>query len=144
MIFNKIVNLLGHCPKDHKWIRDRTSCYLRSHQPMTWSNAQHFCGSLGSTLVEIDNYAEQYFVSTFITGPHREFWTAGRRQSEDIFQWTWTASDEAIEKFEFWGETEPNNDGTCLSLFRASMNRKWVAANCENDYFAICEIKVHL
>ena len=69
------------------------------------------------------------------------FWTAGRKEDAG---WMWSFSDVSFAAFDYWAETEPNNDGQCMSLFRNRNNRKWIASDCENEYIGLCETTMAL
>ena len=84
--------------------------------------------------------AEQEFLKQALNSDaddNTPFWPGGKR--EPARGWVWNFSDDPFGDFTYWAETEPNNDGQCMSLFRNRGNRKWIASDCENEYIGLCE-----
>uniref|UniRef100_A0A194AK64 C-type lectin domain-containing protein n=1 Tax=Pinctada fucata TaxID=50426 RepID=A0A194AK64_PINFU len=134
------------------WTRYEQSCYLISHFPATWTEAQYFCSTLRANLVEIYDRGENSFLeNTLISLYHNYgndnnnfygYWMGLRDvQVENEFKWV-SSGTSAV--FNDWKTGQPDNvhsgieDEDCVA-FDSAAGFKWNDANCALKKYFICE-----
>ncbi len=110
-------------------------CYNYVHSPMPYFEAQEFCRSEGSSLVEIGSQLEQYFLQGLVGD---DVWIGLQmEQNGNWFQW----NSGAPVEYSNWGDGEPDNqDGVeyCAELDML-INGKWSDENCDRRHEFVCE-----
>ncbi|XP_069506605.1 early activation antigen CD69-like isoform X1 [Ambystoma mexicanum] len=72
-------------PCGEGWIWFRNKCYYFSEQEANWTDAEHACASLNSSLAVIDNQREMDFVRRY--KGKRDHWIGLRRDSGQPWKW---------------------------------------------------------
>merc|ERR1712060_166279 len=132
------------------WTKLSTGCYLFHEEPMSQPNAQKFCKSVLSRLVEVNSQEENEAIKAEIIkrgfrSRKVEFWMGiTDRLSEG--NWTLESTGESL-CFSDWKNGEPNDQGgEDCAHWTSSLEMKWHDFNCDfgslfgYTYNALCEI----
>ena len=104
-IFEKLRKMLT-C--DYPWEMLGNGCYLLSSEKMMWNDAQEYCNSKGSHLVEIDNAEER----DMLVQKYKAMYTVwvGGHDNENEGTYVWQTSNKMIPA-DFFYPGEPNGGG---------------------------------
>merc|ERR1712098_793943 len=94
------------CPDDPGWWSTYSSCYLASHDRMTWFEAQEFCYEKEGYLAEITSHEEETLLDSILLADI-EYWI-GLSDFASEGTWVWQDSHKHAE-YTNWAPTEPNN-----------------------------------
>ncbi|XP_026098931.1 uncharacterized protein LOC113069993 isoform X2 [Carassius auratus] len=100
-------NLLIPGCTESGWIPFRNSCYLFSHDSMTWTKAKNYCEEKGALLLKIEDGSEREWEFVTSTAKPQEYWTGLTDQNTG--QWRW--ADETpytMNKIE-WSPGQPDD-----------------------------------
>ncbi|CAC5385071.1 unnamed protein product [Mytilus coruscus] len=124
------------CRKD--WDRFRDHCYFVSKQKKTWFEAERYCRSEGSFLVNIkDDTENNWVMSKLKEAKISNAWLGATDCDSD--KWIWV-SDFAPVKFFKWYSNEPNG-GTgenCLEMY-SNLGGVWNDKPCKYTLDFVCK-----
>ncbi|XP_078331103.1 echinoidin-like [Crassostrea virginica] len=149
---NLLVLVFGECRDG--WTKFQESCYLFASDQASWAEAEAFCLSMNSNLVEIGSESENAFVEGELKIIHNHnshsqnqnevsYWLGGNDlEIEGTFKWV--RSDSPVV-FSDWNPGQPDNYGTagedCMEL-QGAMNYHWNDLPCSARHRFICEAPV--
>ena len=102
-------------------------------------NAETFCASLDSHLVEIFDQNQQDFIKQKAKQIGEDFWIGLKRVDDLTNTWKWIHSSKA-PKYTAWSSGEPHNGGGDMALIYQSFGYKWADVNGNHyKYYSICQ-----
>ncbi len=123
---------------------DDGQCYNyvknRIENGMTYSEAEQFCHSEESYLVEVGSQMEQYFLQGLVGDDYFATWI-GLQDKHHSGNWSHWNSGAPVE-YSNWGDGQPDNyRGVqyCAELDNRRRNGKWNDDNCEAKNNFVCE-----
>ncbi|XP_048752140.2 macrophage mannose receptor 1-like isoform X2 [Ostrea edulis] len=115
-------------------------CYGYYDTPMSWSEAEIFCGNMSGHLATVNDRYVQAFVASQIVGRQGDFWI-GLTQSYDTgITESWTSGQDV--KFTYWSNQHTGaleEDGFCVSMSANHPVGLWSTFNCSVQKTFICE-----
>ncbi len=122
---------------------DDGQCYKYFENAMIYSEAEKFCRSMGSYLVEIGSSMEQNLVKQLVEDNYA--WI-GLQDKTQNGKWSHWNSGAPVE-FSNWRDEEPNNEygeEYCAELRNhGDWNGKWNDKNCQHKQNFVCERDGH-
>ncbi|XP_022433285.1 natural killer cells antigen CD94 isoform X3 [Delphinapterus leucas] len=97
----------GCCSCREKWIGYQCSCYFISNESKTWKDSRNFCVSHNSSLLQIQNRNELYFMNSI----SYYYWT-GLSYSEEHHGWLW--EDNSTLSQDLFLSLHPVNPKNCI------------------------------
>ncbi|CAG2189607.1 unnamed protein product [Mytilus edulis] len=124
------------CSKD--WDRFRDHCYFVSKHKKSWFEAERFCRSKGSSLVNIkDDNENNWVMSKFKEAKVNNAWLGATDCDSD--KWIWVLNFEPVKYFK-WDGNEPNGGSgeNCLEMYPNS-GGGWNDKPCKIPLDFICK-----
>ena len=123
------------------FVAHRNSCYLFSHETVTWADAVLTCQLFDSQLVEIEDAVENAYLKAAVKALSGSWgWYIGLTDKAVEGEFEWMDSKKSLLGiFKDWQQGNPgDNDQNCAVLYsRASY--QWADTSCENKLNYICE-----
>ena len=133
---------MGQCGHP-SWRYHNGSCYmLVKSTPMTVNEAVVFCKAEGAILVNIQNVAENLFVTGL--NPNEDMWIGFRRTEEDV-TYTWIDTGKT-QSYYNWSPGNPDGqpskykgDTVYCALIHGKQNGLWDDRDCFDRKSFVCE-----
>merc|ERR1719347_713907 len=130
------------CPGDD-WMVGGESCYLMSPTPLTWYQAQEYCGTNGGYLAEINTSAEQSLLSASLSSSGYYWLGLSDLAHHGTYTWQHSYTPPTVT---YWGQGEPDGgEQHCVFLW-GGHQYQWADYECDKaasgggkDIFALCE-----
>ena len=141
------------CPDDPSWLNTGSSCYLVSHDRMSWFESQEFCYEKGGYLTEITSHEEESLLDRILLAD-LHYWI-GLTDFAIEGKWVWQDSHKEAE-YHNWAPTQPNSCGhghDCDCVFKTFTQFHeqpgWADYHCTLDAWgepihALCEFDIVL
>ncbi|XP_022295727.1 perlucin-like [Crassostrea virginica] len=141
------LSVLGDCRDG--WIKFQGSCYLFASDRASWPEAESFCWSMNSHLVEIETMVENTFVEGELRTIHAHeshssnqndvsYWLGGNDiETEGVFKWV--KSDHTMT-YTDWSPGQPDGlEGEDCMEMRGAFQYHWNDLPCNIPHHFICE-----
>ncbi|XP_072021239.1 macrophage mannose receptor 1-like [Amphiura filiformis] len=129
------------------WKQFNGQCYqINANNPMTWTDAKHYCEAQAGYLITIMGDAENQFVAVQLpelrgAGNTQIYIGMSDSQIDGNFQWVHGAG----VGYTNWNDHQPTDmkgQADCGVIYTGDLSARWDTANCFNPTGFICKIQV--
>merc|ERR1719495_317 len=120
---------LAACPNVPGWMQLNGTCYLTSPSPLTWFQAEEFCGVKGGYLAEIQSEQESRLVASIL---HQEkaYWI-GLTDLANSGHYVWQHSFKPLT-WSNWRAGSPDSASQhCVEMYWTKSDWKWNDNDCK-------------
>ncbi|XP_067381271.1 ladderlectin-like isoform X1 [Channa argus] len=127
------------------WSRINGRLFYYVPKPMTWTQAEKYCQSIGANLASVHSRYEYKRIQKLIfvaTHAKRETWIGGSDAQQER---TWLWSDGSVFRYSYWCPREPNNyhgRQHCLQMNHRAWC--WDDLECYARRPSVCAKKRHI
>nr|XP_060616915.1 hepatic lectin-like isoform X1 [Anolis sagrei ordinatus] len=122
--------------RNREWDYFHFKCYFFSTQKVLWHMARIHCEGKNSTLVVVNDEAEQNFLLSHTKG--ERYWI-GLHDLKDEGQWQWVDGTNYRTNFKKWKIGQPSDYERNEDCAEISVIGEWNDENCERQNFYVCE-----
>ncbi|XP_045182115.2 perlucin-like protein [Mercenaria mercenaria] len=122
------------------WLQFNESCYLFGHNPVHFTEAEHFCRQHhNSHLIHINDKFENAYIKDMLRQFKANSWWMGLTDEEIEGVWKWFDTEE-VTSITDWGTNQPDNSGgeDCV-IFYEGFDYHWADVSCTQNYVPLCE-----
>jgi len=111
------------------------TCYLKSNETLTWTNAATYCSEKDSVLVSIHSLNENNYINDYVRGMDWCYIGLHDIAMEEYYQWL----DGSDVNWTNWGQGEPGGFDEEDAVIMVS-GGKWHDTDMSGSFYAICMV----